>query len=118
MVDSVLTILKELQDYYGTKLTNAQLNVYVRNLSDIEITMLRQGTDDIIQRGAPFFPKVAELRKAAQRFSPVGSEKVENQDYWRAMSTYNDVLAGRQQEGALHKWAAFFPEVKDGTSGE
>ena len=113
-MDSVVSILQELQDYYNKQLTEAQSAIYVRTLDDIDITQLRQAADDIIKRGTPWFPKVAELRTAAKRFTPLSTVVAENADYWRAMSMFNDSLAGRMLEiDEMTRWEKFYPEVHD-----
>ena len=111
-MDSVVGILKELQDYYDKPLTPGQVKVYTRNLGDIDITMLRQGADYLVQQGAPFMPKVAELRKAASRFAPLPQGKPENADYWRAMAIFNDVRLDMPPE--LEKYIVCV-EVQDAT---
>jgi hypothetical protein len=113
-VDSVVGILKELQDYYDKQLTPGQVKVYTRNLGDIDVTMLRQGVDYLIQQGAPFMPKVAELRKAANRFTPLPQGKPGNADYWLAMSIFNDVR--REMPPELEKYIVC-EKVQDATPG-
>ena len=117
MVDNIKDIIKELQEYYGKELTEAQAAIYVRTLADLDITQLRQAADDIIKRGTPWFPKVAELRTAARRFTPLSTVVAENADYWRAMSMFNDSLAGRILE-IDEKYEKFYPEVRDGASSK
>jgi hypothetical protein len=115
-MDSLPSILKELQEYYKAQLTPVQAKVYIRNLSDLDLTMLRQGADYLIQQGSPFMPKVAELRKAANRFTPLPQGKPENADYWRAMSIFNDVRLEMPPE--LEKYIVCQErEVKDAAPG-
>lgn len=117
-MDNLPEILKELQEYYNAQLTSVQAKVYIRNLSDIEISMLRQGADYLIQQGSPFMPKVAELRKAAGRFTPLPQGKPENADYWRAMTIFNDVR--REMPPELEQYIVcqeVIEEVEDAPSG-
>ena len=65
----VVEILELLSEYYDRTLTNPQVRVYVRHLSDLHIYSLKHAARERINT-SPFFPKVSELRETAARFPP------------------------------------------------
>ena len=67
--EEVIEILELLSEYYDRTLTNPQVRVYVRHLSDLNIYSLKHAARERINT-SPFFPKVSELRETAARFPP------------------------------------------------
>jgi hypothetical protein len=65
----IIEILELLSEYYDRTLTNPQVRVYVRHLSDLHIFSLKHAARNTIN-SSPFFPKVSELRETAARFPP------------------------------------------------
>lgn len=63
----ILDILEILSEYYDRTLTNPQVRVYVRHLSDLHIFSLKHAARERINT-SPFFPKVSKLRETAARF--------------------------------------------------
>jgi hypothetical protein len=65
----IIAILEEAADYYEKEMTPGQVQIYLRNLSDVDINLLRTTLDRYIQSGSQWFPKVSELRRLAEKIN-------------------------------------------------
>ena len=117
----VLSVLEMLSGYYSKEPTDAQINIYLRTLTDIPDPILEQAAYDWIAQ-SQFFPRVNELRSSAQRVEENDGRTTKYQEdevpMWvRASSLLSANLRGIITDDELEKhktWKAhikFVPQV-------
>jgi len=65
-------VIKMLDDYYGKRLSDNQIRIYLRTLNDLPAELVNMAAEHLIKTGHPFMPKVAEIRRAARQLDVAG----------------------------------------------
>ena len=68
-----IDVIQTMAEYYGKQMSESQIGIYIRTLSDMPVDLLSLAAEHIIKTGKPFFPRVVELRKVAQELQRSGA---------------------------------------------
>ena len=68
-----IDVIQTMAEYYGKAMSESQIGIYIRTLSDMPVDLLNLAAEHIIKTGKPFMPRVVELRKVAQELQRSGA---------------------------------------------
>ena len=104
------------KDTPGKELTEAQILVYLNTLDDLDAAMLEKAAYHWIKAGKQFFPKVVELRQAADLVRRTPAPDALAREYWIGMETLRQSFHGLAAADDPRATHYYNPRWRDGLS--
>jgi hypothetical protein len=112
----ILNVLRILEAAYGRALEERTALVYLNTLDDLDAATLEQAAYHWIKAGKQFFPKVVELRQAADLVRRTPAPDALAREYWIGMETLRRSFHGLAAEDDRRFTHYFSPRWRDGLS--
>ena len=114
--NEIVNVLKILEAAYGRALEERTALVYLNTLDDLDAAMLEQAAYHWIKAGKQFFPKVVELRQAADLVRRTPAPDAPAREYWIGMETLRRSFHGLATEDDRRATHYYNPRWRDGLS--